>query len=234
MTVSRNVATETPAQRLVVLLDYLRLNRYIRNQQDFAERIDSDKSTISLIKHGRLNVPRNMFPKILRVFPFISAEWLERGVGEMLASDAANPEDTATFELVPLINIDSVGGMVSLNSTTPGEQYIEKMIPFTDARQGDIAIIQSGDSMSPTIPAGSVLLIRRVDDWKEYIGYGNDFVLWLDDDRRLTKQVLKYIPDPHKFITCHSYNPTVDDEELPRNKIREVWKVIKVLTDKGW
>lgn len=143
-------------------------------------------------------------------------------------------EEVKDYSLVPLVNIDSVGGMQSLNSITSNEQFVERLIPFTGAKEGDKAIYQSGDSMTPTIPPGSILQIRRVDDWREYFGYGGIFVLWLKDDRRITKQVKKYSPDPKNFVTCHSFNPDAADEELPKRFIREVWKVIKVLTDKGW
>ena len=145
-----------------------------------------------------------------------------------------NEETTKDFSLVPLINIDSVGGMDSSNALASGDQFVERLIPFTGAQEGDRAIYQSGDSMTPTIPAGSILQIRKVDDWREYFGYGGIFVLWLKDNRRITKQVMKYTPDPQNYVTCHSFNPDAADEELPKNFIREVWKVIKVLTDRGW
>lgn len=138
------------------------------------------------------------------------------------------------FSLVPLINIDSVGGMDSPNILASGDQFVERLIPFTGALEGDRAIYQSGDSMTPTIPAGSILQIRKVEDWHEYFGYGGIFVLWLKDNRRITKQVMKYSPDPQNYVTCHSFNPDSADEELPKKFIREVWKVIKVLADKGW
>ena len=135
---------------------------------------------------------------------------------------------------IPLIHIDSVGGVHSPNSLTNSEQYVERMIPFPDARPGDVAILQSGNSMAPTIPAGAILQIRKVENWREYFGYGSDFVLWLTDERRITKQVLKYEPDPKNYVTCHSYNPEAADEELPKSMIQEVWKVVNVLINKGW
>lgn len=136
--------------------------------------------------------------------------------------------------LIPLIHVDGVGGMRSSNLLSSSEQYVERLVPFPDARQGDVAILQSGNSMSPTIPPGAILQIRRVEGWREYFGYGNDFVLWLEDDRRITKQVLKCDEDPKNYIVCHSYNPEVADEELPKSMIQEVWKVVNVLINKGW
>lgn len=170
----------------------------------------------------------------------LNIDWLLTGEGEMLNP---NHTDSKPFKpdfkeervvMVPLVHIDSVGGMDSQNLLTSGEQYVERLIPFTNAQEDDRAIMQSGTSMIPTIPPGSILHIRKVHDWREYFGYGNDFVLWLKDDRRITKQVLKYKPDPKNYITCHSYKPEVEDEELPKSMIREVWKIVDVLIAKGW
>ena len=107
-------------------------------------------------------------------------------------------------------------------------------MPFADALPDDVAILQSGNSMYPTIPPGSALLIREVKDWREYFGYGNIFVLLLKDGRRITKEVRRYDDDPKNFVWCVSYNPDVADEELPKSMIRGVWKVVKYIADFGW
>ncbi len=142
--------------------------------------------------------------------------------------------EDGTFKMVPLINIDSVGGIHSENTISASEQYTLRMLPFTEARTGDVAILQSGTSMLPTIPPGSVLLIREVVDWKEYFGYGGLFVLLLKDGRRITKEIRRYDEDARNYVWCVSYNPEVADEELPKSMIREVWKVIKFQADFGW
>lgn len=180
----------------------------------------------------------------------LNIDWLLTGEGEMLKPSSlidkgktihhataesmpANLRDE-NFRMVPLINIDSVGGVHSQNAIDPSEQYVIKMMPFTEAREGDVAILQSGNSMYPTIPSGSALLIREIVDWREYFGYGNIYVLWLRDGRRITKEVRRYDADPKNYVWCVSYNPDVADEELPRSMIRGVWKVIKYIADFGW
>lgn len=170
----------------------------------------------------------------------LNVEWLLTGEGDMLndtscATEAvSDTSEDGNYRLVDLINIDSVGGMHSENAITPSEQYIIGRIPFTEAREGDVAILQSGKSMYPTIPSGSALLIREVVDWQEYFGYGGIFVLWLKDGRRITKEVRRYDPDPKNYVWCVSYNPDVADEELPKAMIRGVWKVVKYIADFGW
>lgn len=179
----------------------------------------------------------------------ISRTFLLTGEGDMLKTPMQNevedlmPEEReiierglreGAFRLVPLINIDSVGGIHSDNAITPGEQYTIKLLPFAEAREGDVAILQSGNSMYPTIPSGSALLIREVVDWREYFGYGGIYVLWLRDGRRITKEIRRYDADPQNYVWCVSYNPDVADEELPKSLIVGVWKVVKYLADFGW
>lgn len=177
----------------------------------------------------------------------LNINWLLYGEGEMLKptgladeeeDDDSNLEEqlepSGDFRMVPLINIDSVGGIHSSNAIDPSEQYVIKMMPFTEARNGDVAILQTGNSMYPTIPPGSALLIREVVGWREYFGYGNIYVLWLRDGRRITKEVRRYDADPKNYVWCVSYNPDVADEELPRSMIIGVWKVIKYIADFGW
>lgn len=178
----------------------------------------------------------------------ISPEWLITGKGSMLKSEGEStiggPEEQASlppsesnsvnYKLVPLLNLDAVGGMRSLNSEPGDNEYIDKLIPFTDAQDGDVALMVSGESMSPTCPSGSKILIREVPQWNEYFGYGNIFVLLLTDGRRVLKEVQKWQEDSKNYILCKSHNDKYPEEELPKSMIAGVWKVIKILNERGW
>lgn len=224
----------TLQDRLLRFIDTLEIT-----VQSFEKQCGLSNAAVSKMSD---NTRMSTLGKISNTFPQLNISWLRTGEGEMLKApdeSADEPEAEASharesYKLVPLINIDSVGGVHSPNLIEPSEQYPIKLLPFTDAREGDVAIIQTGNSMSPTIPPGSVLLIRKVEDWQEYFGYGNIYVLWLRDGRRITKEVRRYDPDPKIYVWCVSYNPDVADEELPRNLIRGVWKVIKYQADFGW
>lgn len=174
---------------------------------------------------------------ILNAYPELNRVWLLSGDGDMLKSASSEPDPTDkpdNYRLVPLINIDSVGGVHSQNLISVEEQYVMRHLAFSDARPDDVAILQTGNSMAPTIPSGSALLIRKVDGWQEFFGYGNIYVLLLADGRRITKEIRRYVPDPQKYVWCVSYNPDIADEELPRSFIVGVWKVVKYLADFGW
>ena len=231
----------TVKDRLSHYLNYIGISK-----SEFGRRIGVSSAFVTSM---RKSIQPDKIISIQRSFPDLNTSWLLTGEGDMLNDGGKDmeealliPEDAEikpyfkehSVTYVPVVHIDSVGGMHSENEITAGEQYFERLIPFEEAREGDIAIYQSGDSMSPSIPSGSLLLLRKVEDWKEYIGYGNVFVLWLRDDRRITKMVTRYDEDPKNYVWCVSYNPNVPDEELPRKMIREVWKVVKFQTNLGW
>lgn len=219
--------------------NYLKENGLAHTQKDVAETMGSTSPNVSSALKGIESVLTDNF---LRRFDeayknIFNIDWLLSGDGDMLAplSSAPAPDPTGKdYRLVPLINIDSVGGLHSWPEVTDETQYREKYIPFSGARDDDYCIRESGSSMVPSIPPGSILLIRNVPNWAEYFGYGAVYVLELTDGRRITKEIRKSEVDAHLNVLCHSFNDTVADEELPKSLIRSVWKVIKVLTTYGF
>lgn len=230
--------------RLKLVYKYLRGAGKVHTQKELASLIGWKQTHLSSAFNGDSSrLTKGLMENISDAFPELNSTWLLTGEGDMLIENndrpilaTIHPDDKPVddYRLIPLINIDSVGGIHSDNAIVPSEQYVMKMMPFTEAREGDVAILQSGNSMYPTIPSGSVLLIREVVDWKEYFGYGNIYVLWLKDGRRITKEIRRYDADPKNYVWCVSYNPNAADEELPRSLIRGVWKVVKYVADFGW
>ena len=186
-----------------------------------------------------VGISKQIAELICENYPQFNKSWLLTGEGNMLKEPIRNAppaeeEPNANYRLVPIVHIDSVGGLHSNNAMSDAPQYIEGYVPFVNAREDDRAIYESGNSMIPTIPPGSLIQIRKVESWREYFGYGNIYVIELTDGRRVTKEVAKYEPDPKNYILCKSHNPDVADEELPRSMIVSVWKVINILINKGW
>lgn len=212
-----------------------------------AEMLDVDPAYINKLLTGKKAFGKKTAQQFQDLFG-LSMSWLLTGEGNMLNSPAvesaappAHMEDgvhlpvlDVDYKLVPIIHIDSVGGIHSSNDIIEEPEYIEGYVPFTGARDGDLVIHESGDSMAPTIPAGSLMLIRRVEGWRDFLGYGNIFVLVLRDGRRITKEVTRYDDNPREYVWCVSHNDAVPNEELPKAYIVEVWKVIKWVTNKGW
>lgn len=179
---------------------------------------------------------------ISKTFPKLSTDWLQHEKGSMLNSDNFFAEDTvlneeapsSDYRLVPLINIDCVGGLANGNESMDEQEYVIGMIPFNGALEGDKCLQVTGQSMEPACPPGSVVLIREVERWNEYFGFGNIFVVLLEDGRRVLKQITKSDEDPKKYVKCVSFNKEYPEEDLPKSMIAGVWKVIKVLNNRGW
>lgn len=209
------------------------------SESSFAKIIGSNQRTINQQLKGERSLSLDTVNKIISSFEHISPEWLLTGKGGMLKENedktapASVPESSVNYRFVPLLNLDAVGGMHRTNSEG-GDEYPEELIPFADAREGDVCLHVSGDSMAPTCPSGSLVLVREVTRWKEYFGYGNLFVLLLDDGRRILKEVQKYLPDSKDYVLCRSHNEKYPEEELPKSLIKGVFKVIKIQSDRGW
>lgn len=220
-------------KRVIELIRYLDISG-----NEFAKRIGIPQTTFSNIINRDSDLKASIIESIINQFGDISLEWLITGKGPMLKSESSiiprHNDNSVSYKLVPLLNLDAVGGMHSLNTVSDGLEYTETLIPFTDAQEGDIALIVSGNSMDPTCPAGSKILLREVKNWREYFGFGNIFVIQLIDDRRILKEVRKYPEDSKNYILCKSHNDKYPEEELPKSMIKSVWKVIKILNERGW
>lgn len=191
------------------------------------------------IKAGRCGISKDLARRIQDKYLNIDMAWLLTGTGSMIKDEKAVavpiPEGALySVDTLPLVDIKAIGCLVidGVAAESWGQSGVS--VPFMNCEKGDIAVCQYGDSMAPVIPAGSILHIRRVAMWRDYIGYGNDFVIVLNDGRRMTKNIVRYEEDPHNFLLAHSYNSEVGDEALPKDMVAEVWKVISVVSTKGW
>ena len=215
-------------------IEYLKIKGI--GQTSFEESSGLSRGAIS----QKSGFSANSIEKIAIACPDLNLDWLITGNGEMLKSEASaataplNNNNAINYKLVPLLNLDAVGGIHSPNVVPGDYEYPDQLIPFTDALEGDVALTVSGESMSPTCPPGSRVLIRQVPQWREYFGYGNIFVLLLTDGRRILKEVQKYSEDSKNYILCKSHNDKYPEEELPKSMIASVWKVIKILNERGW
>lgn len=223
----------TDSERIIKLLKYLELsaNKLSKELGMATPQIFYD------IKAGRCGISKDLSRKINEKFININPVWLLTGAGTMVIGDDPLPVETGEGEImesgeVPLVDIGGVGKITADGYISHKQGEHEVMLAFPDSRRGDLAIRHYGDAMSPIIPAGAILLIRKVEQWHEYLGYGNDFVIILSDGRRLTKHIVGQTP--HGAFLARSYKEGIEDENIPISMIQEVWKVISVLSLQGW
>ncbi len=222
-----------------------RLRKYIKSKgltvKAFGESIGVSENTFKTMFSRDSNPNLDILIKISNEYHDFSLQWILKGEGSMSVEDDSidktTPQDeeyriaseplkeylpTSNFKLVPLVNLDIAGG--TTNQEMDIAQYVEKYIPFVDAKSEDIACPVTNNSMSPIYPPGTIVQIRKIVLWREYIEYGQVYVVDLVDGRRLIKQVKKG-SEKNKFILS-SFNKDYEDNEIPTEMIYSMWLVI--------
>ena len=126
---------------------------------------------------------------------------------------------------VPILSPDAKGGFGG-NDEADCAQYTIGTMPFprSIAHSGDIVIAVYNNSMEPRYPAGSHILIRPIEAWREYIELGRTYVLELLDWRRLIKIVRRGSDRDHYLLD--SYNIDYQSDEVAKDFIRNMWLVV--------
>ena len=199
------------------------------SQNDIASQLNVSPTIVNNYLNGQRPFGKLVATRWQEAFG-IDAIWLMTQ-GEQGNSPNGSPPITTEAALpaeiinVPILSPDAAGGFRP-NDQADIEQYTIGMMPFNRqiAHTGDIVIPVYGDSMAPRYPAGSYILIRPIEAWREYIELGRAYVLELVDWRRLLKIVRKGSDTLHYLL--ESYNVGYDSDEVAKSFINSVWLVV--------
>ena len=199
------------------------------SQNDIASQLNVSPTIVNNYLNGQRPFGKLVATRWQEAFG-IDAIWLMTQ-GEQGNSPNSSPPITTEAALpaeiinVPILSPDAAGGFHP-NDQADIEQYSIGTMPFsrTIAHTGDIVIPVYGDSMAPRYPAGSYILIRPIEAWREYIELGRAYVLELVDWRRLLKIVRKGSDTLHYLL--ESYNVGYDSDEVAKSFINSVWLVV--------
>ncbi|MEG1574371.1 MAG: S24 family peptidase [Bacteroidales bacterium] len=203
------------------------------SQNEFADRINTDRSNFSKQINGKLPVGRVLTNKIV-VELGISKDWLLEGKGEkyiLQTKSASNAVVLSTKELqsstedgTKVYNIDVTAGPNGRTLIFSSEQIIGTInVPFINHNSYIVKV--SGDSMMPIINNGDMLAIREVQN-PQLIFWGQIYIILLDD-YRMVKYIRKHInPD---MVILRSANPQYDDIEIPRSEIKSLFVVENII-----
>ena len=214
---------------------YKTLKRYFAGQgltqNDIASRLNVSSTITSNYLNGQWSFGKLVANRWSEAFG-IDPMWL------MTKGEKGTPPDgilkysvpTVDPEIVniPIINIDARGGLLANNEVDVDEYTIDTM-PFSRnlATEGDVVIPVFGDSMSPRYPSGSYILIRPLPLWREWLEFGQSYVLELTDQRRTIKIVRK--GSTANTYRLESYNIDYDSTEISINLIMHVFQVLAVV-----
>lgn len=208
----------------------------VRNltQRKLAELVNSTAPQVNNIVQGRERLGAKNTPawsKVLDIDPLWLMTQGEQGKNpnDVEEPTIAPPSTSPDIINIPILSPDARGGFMP-NDKADIEQYTIGVMPFNRqiAHAGDVVIPVYGDSMTPKYPAGSYILIRPIEAWREYIELGRSYVLELADWRRLIKIVRKGHDATH--YTLDSYNVDYESNEIAKDFINNMWLVVASVT----
>lgn len=126
----------TDNQRIKAVVDYLKKEKIIRNQRDFAERIGGNYSVVSEIISAKRKISERFVRNICDAFPYISQKWILEEDGEMIIEVPVANKDNDLRKLIEANAslADSVAKLADTNS-----KLAERILELSETNaKGDV------------------------------------------------------------------------------------------------
>lgn len=203
-------------------------------QNDFADKISTDRSNFSKHINGKLPISDSLINKIV-VGLGVSKNWLKKGEGDIFYMQAAHTHSTCVSissdaihgkeqRGAKIYDIDVTAGISGRELTFTSERQIGAIdVPYINRNANIVKV--SGDSMQPVICNGDLIAIRPIQNIN-LLFWGQIYVIILDD-YRMVKYVRKN-EDP-SMVTLRSENVAYDDIEIPKSEIRHLFIVENII-----
>lgn len=215
------------SDRTIEAINYLLDNQNGLTKVNLADTLRIKPSKFSEILNGRMLAGTDIMWALTEKYN-ISAEWLLTGLGAMLKSIEKPNEITNDFSLrtdkhveiqdIPLYNFDAAAGLVAIfnqHQIEPSDYIRIPNIPPVDG-----AIHVTGESMSPLIKSGDVVMFKKKEVNIDNILWGEIYILsFINDGDSFTS--VKYIKksDRPDYIRLESFNPDFPPKDIPMSSI---------------
>ncbi|WP_158993409.1 XRE family transcriptional regulator [Mucilaginibacter sp. L196] len=212
-------------QRIKILREHLKMS-----QIEFAELLGRKQGSISDIERGRNAV--DGIVQLLELKLNLNKGWLETGEGNMFKSKNILNEPDVEYKMievkinqVPIYDVEFSAGIMTSLIENRDNHFPVGYLAIPEVNGCDAIIRAKGDSMADRINDRDWIGIKRM-DLNEWFPMGYIYAIETEQ-----AQIIKYIkqgaaPDMLKIV---SHNTFYDEEEIPRNIIKELWSVRTVL-----
>lgn len=161
--------------------------------------------------------------KIKQLYPQINIEWLNEGTGNMFIN-----QDTASeCKMIPLLPVSAAAGSLSEFSTQVHNYDCEMLI--SPAKDIDLAMPVSGESMQPEYPNGSKVFLKKINE-AIFIEWGKAYVI--DTVNGSILKIILPCKENDSKIICHSINPNYPDFQIDKKNIIGLYRVIMLISMK--
>lgn len=197
----------------------LRFSGIAKSQREFAKLLDVNEATISKALKGDEGYLSDIMMSRINAL-------MKEKFGEVPNWDEVTPAREETPKGLLVIPTEAMAGTLGDFARGVKEYECERMIsPIKDA---DYAIKVCGDSMTPEIPNGSQILIKKIFE-EEFIEWGKIFCL----DTRNGAVIKRIYPtEKPDVVECRSINPEYPPFQINVKHINGWYRVLMVLSTK--
>lgn len=182
--------------------------KLVKTQGDFADILEINRSSLSAAMNGNEKYLTDSLYKKVRKFQ------------ETNFSEDGNIIQKGTLPVIPT---EAMAGTLGEFADSVHAYECEKMI--SPIKGADYAIKVCGDSMTPEIPNGSQILIKRIFE-DEFVEWGKIFCL----DTRNGAVIKRIYPtDDPEVVECRSINPDYPPFRVNTRCINGWYRVLMVL-----
>ncbi|MGM9739834.1 MAG: S24 family peptidase [Candidatus Cryptobacteroides sp.] len=224
-------------KRTIQAINYLLDTNPKLTKTALADSFGISASKFTEILKERMNAGTEIMSELTRTYG-ISADWLLSGDGEMIKnSTLVSPEKTfslrtdrnLTIQEIPLYDFDASAGLVAIFNDMNAEPVDYLKIPNLPAVDG--AIYVRGESMSPLLKSGDIVMYKKKDLTIDNIFWGEIYLLSFNTDGD-SYTAVKYIRKSDKpgMVCLASFNPQFAPKEIPMESITALALVKASLT----
>ena len=195
-------------ETLNYLFEQIRNAGFARTQRDFAALLGINEKGFSAAMNGNEKyLTDSLIAKVTKFYE----ENVEQG------------SDTNPAKTLPVIPIEAMAGTLGEFADSIHAYDCERMV--SPIKGADYAIKVCGDSMTPEIPNGSQILIKRIYE-DEFVEWGKIFCL----DTRNGAVIKRIYPtDDPEVVECRSINPDYPPFRVNTRCINGWYRVLMVL-----
>ena len=204
------------------------------NMTAFATKLTIDRSNLNKKVHGEQKITKRDIDKLCKTLN-VSYDWLVNGNGEkyMTEKESAMLEALQNKKAynnkqcgVPYYDIDFCLGLREMYQDTP--EVPVQLIDIPGYSKADFWCKTTGDSMCPIINSGDIIAMKEVKDWQSFLLMNEAYGIVTSNEQRMVK-VIRPGSDTDHFI-LHSYNSEYPDQEIDKNMVLRIYKVIGAIS----
>ena len=198
-------------ERLKFVFEQARSGGLARSQRDFATLLEINENVLSAALNGNEKYLTDRLMKKVEKFY------------EENFSDIGDPIQKGTLPVIPT---EAMAGTLGEFADSVNAYDCERMI--SPIKGADYAIKVCGDSMTPEIPNGSQILIKKIYE-DEFVEWGKVFCL----DTRNGAVIKRVYPTENpEVVECRSINPDYPPFKINVRNINGWYRVLMVLSMK--